>query len=400
MGPNTPASDEIRRLEEQLHRQPESLVFARLADAHRKAGRPKKALALLEDGLARHPDYPSGHIVRARALRDLGQVDEALQSFRRVLELDGGNFVAVMELAGLADERGDVDEARHWHERLVQIDPTNLEARQRLEELKSASAEPGVASSDGEDVHAWWDDSAASPEDDVGEGAREREVGSESQTADASQDERRPEDVVVEAILNGDVPQTVRVEDTWWFEEDQERVEPEPSRDADLLTRTMADLYAEQGLHREAVEIYEELLKDSPEDPELLTRLDAVREKGRESSAASTADDPVQEAEAAGAEPAGGEAETVPLGRSAGPPVADEVRRLLRIGEERAGVLPDPESRDPGPARGFAPETGTSDESGIGEAADRPADAPAGAAEGDGPGRFARDWIRRLEADA
>jgi tetratricopeptide (TPR) repeat protein len=400
MGPNTSASDETRRLEEQLQRQPESLVFARLADAHRKAGRPKKALAVLADGLARHPDYPSGHIVRARALRDLGQVDEALQSFRRVLELDGGNFVAVMELAGLADERGNADEARHWYERLVQIDPTNLEARRRLTELESPSAEPAGASVEGEDAHSWWNDSAASSPDDAGEGARDGEAGSESVATDASQDERRPEDVVVEAILNGDVPQTVRVEDTWWYEEDSKRAQPEPSRDADLLTRTMADLYAEQGLHREAAEIYKELLKDSPDDPELLARLDAVREKRQESSSASTADGPEQEAESAGAEPADDEGEPVPLGRSAGPPVAEEVRRLLRIGEERAGVLPDPESRDPGAARGFAPEPGASDETGIGKAADRPAEAPAGEADGEGPSRFARDWIRRLEADA
>jgi len=400
MGPNTSASDEIRRLEEQLQRQPESLVFARLADAHRKAGRPKKALAVLEDGLARHPDYPSGHIVRARTLRDLGQLDDALQSFRRVLELDGGNFVAITELAGLADERGDTAEARHWHERLVQIDPTNLESKRRLTELEAASAEPEVASVEGEDVHTWWDDSAASLPDGTGEEAPDGEAGSESQEGDESQDERRPEDVVVEAILNGDVPQTVRVEDTWWYEEDSERAEPEPSRDADLLTRTMADLYAEQGLHREATEIYEELLKDSPDDPELLSRLDAVREKGQESAAVSTVDSSDQGAESVGEESAAvGGAEPVPLGRSAGLPVADEVRRLLRIGEERAGVLPDPESRDPSATRESAPEPRASNETGTGEAADRPTDAPAGEADGEGPSRFARDWIRRLEAD-
>ncbi|MCK5447085.1 MAG: tetratricopeptide repeat protein, partial [Gemmatimonadetes bacterium] len=142
MGPDSPASDEIRRFEEQYRRQPESLVFARLADAYRKAGQPKRALAVLEEGLIRHPDYPSGHIVRARALRDMGRVDETLESFRRVLELDAANLVAIRELAGLADERGDVDEARHWYERLGQIDPTNLEVSQRLRELETASVEP------------------------------------------------------------------------------------------------------------------------------------------------------------------------------------------------------------------------------------------------------------------
>nr|MDP2470348.1 tetratricopeptide repeat protein [Candidatus Palauibacterales bacterium] len=108
MASDSPTSDEIQRFEEQYERQPESLVFARLADAYRKAGQPEKALALLDDGLLRHPDYPSGHIVRARALRDLGRMEETLDSFRKVLELDGHNLVAISELAGLAEERGDL----------------------------------------------------------------------------------------------------------------------------------------------------------------------------------------------------------------------------------------------------------------------------------------------------
>jgi tetratricopeptide (TPR) repeat protein len=270
MGPNSPASEEIRRFEEQYRRQPESLVFARLADAYRKAGQPEKALAVLEEGLLRHPDYPSGHIVRARALRDMGRMGETLESFRRVLELDGANLVAIRELAGLADERGDTDEARHWYERLGQIDPSDLEVRQRLRDLDAAAfetvgvesleAEPvetepgGTESGEGADLaegpSAWWDDSAVN--------APAHDVEARSETPDES---RRPEDDAVEAILNGDVPQTVRAEDTWWYEEAPQGEEPEPSKDADLLTRTMADLYAEQGLQREAAEIYEELLK-------------------------------------------------------------------------------------------------------------------------------------------
>ena len=226
----------------------------------------QRALAILEEGLIRHADYPSGHIVRARALRDMGKMEETLESFRRVLELDGANLVAIRELAGLADERGDTGEARHWYERLGQIDPANLEVRQRLRDLDAAAAETvgiesvgagpvdrepeGTESGESPDVaegpSAWWDDSA------VNAPAHDFEAAS-----DATDESRRPEDDAVEAILNGDVPQTVRAEDTWWYEEAPQAEEPEPSADADLLTRTMADLYAEQGLHREAAEIYE-----------------------------------------------------------------------------------------------------------------------------------------------
>lgn len=410
MGPDSPASEEIRRFEEQYRRQPESLVFARLADAYRKAGQPEKALAVLEEGLLRHPDYPSGHIVRARALRDMGRMSETLESFRRVLELDGANLVAIRELAGLADERGDTDEARHWYERLGQIDPADLEVRQRLRDLDAAAfdtvgvesleAEPfetepgGTESGDGADLaegpSAWWDDSAVN--------APAHDVEARSETPDEL---RRPEDDAVEAILNGDVPQTVRAEDTWWYEEAPQREEPEPSKDADLLTRTMADLYAEQGLHREAAEIYEELLKDSPGDPELLTRLEALREDVREApwdAAGAEAVTPAEGSESAdqaessderGVQ-AGGD-EPIPLGRPVGTPWPEELRRLLRRGEEWSGALPDRVVPDPD-VPGAEYEV-------AGEEADDAAGDVVPEVEDGGPSPFARDWIARLEAD-
>ncbi|MCL7960362.1 MAG: tetratricopeptide repeat protein [marine benthic group bacterium] len=413
MGPDSPSSEEIRRFEEQYRRQPESLVFARLADAYRKAGQPEKALAILEEGLMRHPDYPSGHIVRARALRDMGKMAETLESFRRVLELDGANLVAIRELAGLADERGDTGEARHWYERLGQIDPADLEVRQRLRDLDAAAAEAvGIESVEAESVarapdrtesgetadveegpSAWWDDSA------VNVPAPDFEAASDA--ADAADELRRPEDDAVEAILNGDVPQTVRAEDTWWYEEAPQGEEPEPSADADLLTRTMADLYAEQGLRREAAEIYEELLKDSPGDPELLTRLEALREDDREASwVAEVAETATPDGDAESADEVdsadepivqAADDEPIPLGRPVGTPWPEELRRLLRLGEEWSGALPD---RDMAALEVAEPEHEV-----AGQVVDDDAGNEVPEPENSGPSGFAREWIARLEAD-
>ena len=85
MVPDSTPNDEIRRFEDQYRSQPESLVFARLADAYRKAGEPQRALEVLEDGLRRHPDYASAYIVHARTLRDVGRLDEATAARRPVL---------------------------------------------------------------------------------------------------------------------------------------------------------------------------------------------------------------------------------------------------------------------------------------------------------------------------
>ncbi len=352
MSPDSSASDQIRHFEQQYRRRPDSLVFARLADAHRKAGQPERALDILEDGLVRHPDYPSGHIVRARALRDLGRVEETLESFRRVLELDPGNLVAVGELAGLADERGDTAEARHWYERLVQVDPTNHDAQRRIAELEAAT----------ESSADEWSEALPEPSAD-------------------HDDERRPEDEVVEAILNGEVPQTVRAQDTWWYEEQPDQEVSELSRDADLLTRTMADLYAEQGLNREAAQMYEELLKDAPDDPDLLTRLESVREVEKAPPPEPGDTDVVAEGATRELDAIDESLSPAPLGRPSGPPVAEELRRILRLGEERAAALPDPEQPRPDPEHGAEPAAAES------PADDQPADEPGG---------FAREWLLGL----
>ena len=445
MTPESSSSDEIRRFEEQYERQPDSLVFARLADAYRKAGEPKRALSVLEHGLLRHPDYPSGHIVHARTLRDLGRLDESLESFRRVLELDASNLVAMRELAGLAEERGDVEEARHWYERLAQIEPGNPEYDEKVIQLVEAgepeppaASDAGIQLGDGSAWSEWWDDSAVTmepgaaawepldggeepgseeaPEDDpdlhaidaetdlieIQTGPVELELpaapGEQGQPEVEAGVESRSEDEAVEAILNGDVPHTVKAEDTWWYEEAGQTTEPEPeaSRDADLLTRTMADLYAEQGLHSEAEAIYVELLASSPDDPDLLARLEAVRDRAPEEP------DELRPAEAEPAAPAEEPSQVpVPVGPPSGVPVAEELRQLLRHGEERARDLPDPEERITEPGEVEATADAPS------EPVQAPRDAPQLEAESaglpeEGPsmGEFAREWLRGLEGGA
>ncbi|MEN8143672.1 MAG: tetratricopeptide repeat protein [Gemmatimonadota bacterium] len=51
--------------------------------------------------------------------------------------------------------------------------------------------------------------------------------------------------------------------------------------DGDLLTRTMADLYAAQGQPERAAEIYTELLKDLPQDEELQAALEELQSRTR-----------------------------------------------------------------------------------------------------------------------
>jgi hypothetical protein len=75
------------------------------------------------------------------------------------------------------------------------------------------------------------------------------------------------------------------IADAWWFEPPAEpdaglqgegEATGDEDPDADLLTRTMAELYARQGLVDEAEAIYRELLGDRPDDESLRAGLEAV----------------------------------------------------------------------------------------------------------------------------
>ncbi len=223
MFPDRRLFEDIERFEAEYAERPDGLVFARLADAYRKTGDPQRALDLLEEGLSRHPNYFSALIVQGKSFLDLKRSAEAEGAFRRVLELDADNMVALQALAELATDRGELEEAARWYERLVQVDPANEDAAAAFKQLADRDLREAT------EVIARDLDSPqpipASPEEGAGDGSERDEAG----------------------------------------------------HDPDLLTQTMAELYASQGLFQEAEAVYLELLKFRPGDPALLERLEATR---------------------------------------------------------------------------------------------------------------------------
>jgi len=116
---------EIRTLRS-LHnseRDPEGRVFAPLADAYRRAGQISDAVSLLEEGLARHPDFVPGHVVAAQVYVEQGLADEANGAARRALELDPDNVSALRSLLKVLRERGKADEAVEVRDHLVALEP-------------------------------------------------------------------------------------------------------------------------------------------------------------------------------------------------------------------------------------------------------------------------------------
>jgi tetratricopeptide (TPR) repeat protein len=134
--------EEIAKLETLYANNPEGRVFTHLAEAYRKAGELERAREILEDGLRRHNDYSSAHVVLGRVLTDQGDPDGAAGAFRRVLELDRHNLVALRSLGEISAGAGRTDEALHYYRELLSLDPSDEVLRGTVRGLEERRAEP------------------------------------------------------------------------------------------------------------------------------------------------------------------------------------------------------------------------------------------------------------------
>ncbi|MCB1183026.1 tetratricopeptide repeat protein [bacterium] len=151
----SPLDERIRVCRRRLEAAPDSRAFAPLADLLRQAGRIPEALALLEDGVARHPDFHGGLVILGHALLDAGRLAHAERVLTRVLEHDADNLVARRLLAERARDAGHWSEAAAHFEYLAGLEPDNgtwtaaaAAARECLDAAGEAAAVSGLAEGD------------------------------------------------------------------------------------------------------------------------------------------------------------------------------------------------------------------------------------------------------------
>jgi hypothetical protein len=153
--------EEIAKLEALYAGNPGGRVFVHLAEALRKAGEHPRARSILEEGLARHSDSASGYVVLGRLLTDVQAYAEAEAAFRRVLELDGGNLIALRGIADLALEAGRTHDAIACYRELLARNPSSDDVRQllsRLEATETQTAAEGPGDVVDQAAAAGWDD--------------------------------------------------------------------------------------------------------------------------------------------------------------------------------------------------------------------------------------------------
>ena len=104
-------SDDVRRLSEELARDPSSMVFLQLGEALRRAGQLDLALRVAVRGVERHAQAADAHDLLARIRVDRGELLEASVEWETVLRLAPGYVGARKGLGYVLYKQGRLAEA-------------------------------------------------------------------------------------------------------------------------------------------------------------------------------------------------------------------------------------------------------------------------------------------------
>jgi tetratricopeptide (TPR) repeat protein len=246
----SPRIDELRQ---KFHENPRR-YFAPLANEYRKAGDPEQAIAICRAHLAQQPGHMSGHVVYGQALYDAKRSEEARTVFEKALSLDPDNAIVLRHLGNIAREKGDTTEARHWYAKALDLDPQNSELAAYVAEL----TEPLV-------------ESEAETEQLTTAFAEVETIESVATEAPAAIEEpvAEPLEVTVEPEVSREPEVVEAPEEVAW------RKTPKPE-ESPFVTRTMAELYAQQGYRNAALDVYRQLAIQHPDDLEIRGRIEEL----------------------------------------------------------------------------------------------------------------------------
>ena len=124
--------DRIAKCRKIMEQDPNSQIFAALAEAFRRKGDLDQAFRICQNGLKIHPSYGSAHIVMAKINLDRGLYDWAEAEIRKAAELDGNSRPVELLLAEIHIYKGEFRNAVKLLKRLHEIDPDNSQIRKLL----------------------------------------------------------------------------------------------------------------------------------------------------------------------------------------------------------------------------------------------------------------------------
>lgn len=124
-----------------LEKDPNSQVFAPLAEAYRGMGMLQEALKTVTAGVQRHPQFVGGLVTYGKILRELGEVKKAMEALKKATSLAPENILAHHLLAEVYLASKNPKEALKSFKMVLFLNPNSKSAQKAVQKLESLTAD-------------------------------------------------------------------------------------------------------------------------------------------------------------------------------------------------------------------------------------------------------------------
>jgi tetratricopeptide (TPR) repeat protein len=124
-----------------LQKDPNSQVFAPLAEAYREMGMLHEAMRVVTAGVQRHPQFVAGLVTYGKILRDAGQAEKSLTSLQKAVALAPENILAHQLLAEMQLANRNPKEALKSFKMVLFLNPQSQSAKKAVQKLESLTAD-------------------------------------------------------------------------------------------------------------------------------------------------------------------------------------------------------------------------------------------------------------------
>ena len=142
-------ADEIRRLSDELARDPSSMAFLPLAEALRRRGQTDVALKVAVRGLERHPHNADAHDLLARIAVDQGDLQRAFDEWDMVLRFAPSHIGARKGMGFVCFQQGRIADAERYLSEAAAGDPDDQTIATALANIRAGHAPSGRPTSAG-----------------------------------------------------------------------------------------------------------------------------------------------------------------------------------------------------------------------------------------------------------
>lgn len=131
----------IEKYQHILEKDPNSQVFAPLAEAYREMGMLQEAQKTIVNGLQRHPQFVSGLVTFAKIMRDSGEFRKALDALNKAVILAPENILAQQILGEIHLANKNPKEALKAFKMVLFLNPNSKSAQKSVQKLESITAD-------------------------------------------------------------------------------------------------------------------------------------------------------------------------------------------------------------------------------------------------------------------